>query len=113
MMMMMIIESGKESACNAGDAGDVGSIPGSGRSPGGGHGNPLRSSCRENPIDRGARWAAVRGVTESDMAEATAWTNDTNVKFMPSLSTVLECGFHSCTETKRERESRPHSVYGV
>ena len=41
----------KESACNAGDAGDTGSILGSGRSPGGGHGNPLQYSCLENPVD--------------------------------------------------------------
>ena len=39
--------SGKESACNAGDAGDAGLIPGSGRSPGGGNGNPLQYSCLE------------------------------------------------------------------
>ena len=39
---------------NAGDIRDVGSIPGSGRSPGGGHGNPLQYSCLENPMDRGA-----------------------------------------------------------
>ena len=43
--------SSKESACNAGNAG---SIPGSGRSPGGGHGNPLQHSCLENSMDRGA-----------------------------------------------------------
>ena len=42
---------GKESACNAGD---LGSIPGLGRSPGGGHGNPLQYSCLENPMDGGA-----------------------------------------------------------
>ena len=42
---------GKESACNAGD---LGSIPGSGRSPGEGNGNPLQHSCLENPMDRGA-----------------------------------------------------------
>ena len=42
---------GKESACNAGD---LGSIPGLGRSPGGGHNNPLQYSCLENPMDRGA-----------------------------------------------------------
>ena len=42
---------GKESACNAGD---LGSIPGSGRSPGGGHGNPLQDPRLENPMDRGA-----------------------------------------------------------
>ena len=42
---------GKESVCNTGD---LGSIPGSGRSPGGGHGNPLQSSCLKNPMDSGA-----------------------------------------------------------
>ena len=51
--------SGKESACNVGDPG---SIPESGRSPGGGHGNPLQYPCLENPMDRGARWATVDGV---------------------------------------------------
>ena len=44
----------KNPPANAGDAGDEGSIPGSGRSPGGGNGNPLQYSCLENPIDRGA-----------------------------------------------------------
>ena len=53
---------GKESACGAGD---LGLIPGSGRSPGGGHGNPLQYSCLENPMDRGAWQATVLGVTES------------------------------------------------
>ena len=47
------------------NAGDVGSIPGSGRSPGGGHGNPLQYSCLENPMDRGASWATVHGITKS------------------------------------------------
>ena len=51
--------SGKESACNSGDAG---LIPGSGRSPGGRHGNPLQYSCLENPMDRGAWWATVHAV---------------------------------------------------
>ena len=50
---------------NAGDVRDVGLIPGSGRCPGGGHGNPLQSSCLENPMDRGAWWATVRGVAKS------------------------------------------------
>ena len=58
---------GKESACHAGDPG---SIPGSGRSTGGGHGNPLQYSCPENPMDRGVWSAAVHGVAkESDMIE--------------------------------------------
>ena len=49
---------GKESTSTAGDARDMGSIPGSGRSPGGGHGNPLQYSYLENPMDRGA-WRAT------------------------------------------------------
>ena len=47
---------GEESACNTGDGG---SVPGLGRSPGGGHGTPLQYSCLENPMDRGA-WRATR-----------------------------------------------------
>ena len=54
--------SGKESACSAGDPG---SIPGAGKSPGGGYGNRLQYSCLENPMDRGAWWATVHGVTKS------------------------------------------------
>ena len=53
---------GKASAYNAGD---LGSIPGSGRSPGEGNGNPLQYSCLENPMDRGAWQAAVHGVAKS------------------------------------------------
>ena len=52
----------KASACNVGD---LGSIPGSGRSPGEGNGNPLQYSCLETPMDRGAWWATVHGVTKS------------------------------------------------
>ena len=55
---------GKVSACNVGDPG---SIPGSGRSPGDGNGNPLQYSCLENPTDRGGWQAQVHGVAESDM----------------------------------------------
>ena len=57
--------SGKEPAYNARDTGDVGSIPGSGRSPGGGHGNPLQYSCLEDPMCRGAWRATVHGVAKS------------------------------------------------
>ena len=49
----------------AGNTGDLGSIPGSGSSPGKGNGNPLRYSCLENPMDRAAWWAAVHGVEKS------------------------------------------------
>ena len=48
-----------------GDSGDLGSIPGAGRSPGGGNGNPLQYSGLENPMDRGAWWATVHGVAKS------------------------------------------------
>ena len=60
----------KNSLANAGDVGDVGSIPGLGRSPGEGNGNPLQYSCLENPMDGGAWQATVDGVTkELDMLE--------------------------------------------
>ena len=56
---------GKESACKAGDAGDVGWIPGLGRSPGGGNGNPFQYSCLENAMDRGAWRVTVHGIAKS------------------------------------------------
>ena len=59
---------GKESACNARD---LSSIPGLGRSPGEGHGNPLQYSCLETPMDRGAWWVTVQGCKELDMTEVT------------------------------------------
>ena len=62
---------GKVSACNAGDPG---SIPGLGRSPGEGNGNPLQYSCLENPMDRGAWQATVHGVAKS-------WTQLSNFTF--------------------------------
>ena len=54
--------AGKESACHAGD---LRSIPGLGRSPGEGNGNPLKYSCLDNSMDRGAWWAIVPGVAKS------------------------------------------------
>ena len=68
----------KASACNEGD---LGSIPGSGRSPGEGTGNPLQYSCLENPTDRGAWWATVHGVTKS-------WTQLSDLTF--NFSTLIE-----------------------
>ena len=57
--------SGKEPTASAGDTGDMGLIPWSGRSAGGGNGNPLQYSCLENPMDRGAWQATVHGVEKS------------------------------------------------
>ena len=55
----------KNLPANAGDIRDVGLIPGSGRSPGGGHGNALQYSCLENPMDKGAWLALVHSVAKS------------------------------------------------
>ena len=60
--MVLVI---KNQPANALDVRDMGSIPGSGRSPGGGHGNPLQYSCPEKPMDRGDWWATVYGVAKS------------------------------------------------
>ena len=62
--MMLVV---KNPPANPGDVRDVDSIPGSGRSPGGGNGKPLRYSCLENPMDRGTWWATVHRVTNSWM----------------------------------------------
>ena len=55
----------KNPPASAGDARDVGSIPGSGRSPGGGNGNPLQNCCLENSMDRRAWWVTVHGFAKS------------------------------------------------
>ena len=61
----------KNPPANAGDIRNSSSVPGTGRSPGGGHGNPLQYSCLGNLMDRGAQWVTVHGVTESDTTEVT------------------------------------------
>ena len=67
-MVLMV----KNPPANIGDIRDTSSVLGLGRSPGGGHSNPLQYFCLENPMDRGAWWATVhRGCTESDTTEAT------------------------------------------
>ena len=58
----------KESACNAED---LGLIPGSGRTPGEGNGNPLQYSCLENPMDKGAWWATLHRVAKSQIGLST------------------------------------------
>ena len=73
---------GKESVCNAGDGGDVDSIPRSGRSLGKENGNPLQHSCLENPMDRGAWPATVHRVTKSlTQLKRLAQTNARTAKY--------------------------------
>ena len=73
--------SDKEPPANAGDAG---SIPGSGRSPGGGHGNLLQYSCLEKPMDRGAWQATVHGVAESDIIDRLSLTPSLSSLYVPN-----------------------------
>ena len=80
---------GKSSACNAGDPG---SIPGLGKSPGEGNGNPLQYSCLQNSMDRGAWWAKVHGVSKSqtglkDYTFFLLWGN----RILPSLHFTIKC----------------------
>ena len=72
--------AGKESTCNAGNAGDTGLTPGSGRSPGGGNGNPLQHSCLGNLMDRGAWRATVRGLAKVTHYLATNRSSKATIK---------------------------------
>ena len=65
MMASQVVLVVKNLLANAGNVRDTGSIPGSGRSPGEGHGNPLQYTCLENPMDRGNGWAIAHGVAQS------------------------------------------------
>ena len=90
---------------NAEDAGNTSLIPGFGRSPGGGYGNPLQYSCLENPMDRGAWWATVHGFVESDM------TKQLSIRKYWSLETRSGLEINICVthikviKLSRERES--------
>ena len=93
----------KNLPASGGDAGDVGSIPGSGRSPGRGNGNPLQYSCLGNPMDRGAWQATVHSVADLDRTEDSTHThsviNDTfEICYMlpcmlshPTLCDPMDC----------------------
>ena len=68
----------KNPSASAGDLGGAGSVPGWGRSPGEGNGNPLKYSCLGNPMDRGAWWATVHRVTRVRQGLAAKRTNNKN-----------------------------------
>ena len=80
-------------------AGDADSRPGFGRSPGGGHGNSLECSCLENPMDRGAWWATVHGVTQSQtrLNRLSIAHDIAYIKYMFHIFYKLRCGFQSVT----------------
>jgi len=63
--MSQVVLVVKKPPASAGDTRDMGLIPGSGKSPGGGHGNPLQDFCLENPMDRRACWATVQRITKN------------------------------------------------
>ena len=77
------------------NAGDMGSIPGSGRSPGAGNGNPLHSSCLKNPMDRGAWQATVHGGhKESDTTEHTHYAMLPSYEAIPASQFVIDFFHH-------------------
>ena len=82
--MFVVFPGGSEVKASACSVGDLGSIPGSGRSPGEGNGNPLQYSCLENPIDGGAWWATVHGVAKS-------WTRLSDFAFAIRFSSNYQC----------------------
>ena len=82
-------DSDKESAYQFKDARDKGSIPGSGKSPGVGNGNPLYYSCLENSMDRGACLATVHKATESDKTEDTLAKNPSTTTNRPKLNAKI------------------------
>ena len=84
-MIIMGFPGSSDSKASAYNVGDLGSIPGSGRSPGEGNGNPLQYSCLENPMDQGAWWATVHGVAKNQ----TRLSDFTSLHFTPLHFTSL------------------------
>ena len=97
----------KNTLAKAGDIRDSGLIPGSGRSPGERHGNPLQYSCLENPLDIRAWWAAVHRVTQS-------WTRLKRLSMHACIGKGNDNPLqYSCLENPRDRGAWWAAVYGV
>ena len=81
----------KNPPASAGDRREVGSIPGLGRSPGGGHGNPLQYSCLENLMDRGAWWATVRRIVKRTQLSnlALMWDSEQEIMLRARATNLL------------------------
>ena len=99
-------------------AGDSGSIPGSGRSPGVGNGNPLQYSCLENSLNRGTWWARVHGVTESQTRLSTHMHTHTTYKNYVItilrkniLIRPLGLSLGSCLRPKRKGVTNNHQTF--
>ena len=86
----------KNLPANAGDVREAGSVPGWGRSPGGGNGNPLMYSCLENPIDRGAWLATVQSVINSQTQLKRLSTQDS--RFFSSITRKKNVLLHMVTD---------------
>ena len=108
--------SDKESACKVGDTGDVGLIPGLGRSLGEGHGNPLQYSCLENLMDRGAWRATVHGIAKSwiqlsDLACAHACTHPSSLLVdTRQLNWPLNVVAHGCPRPSLSSSRSPACI---
>ena len=99
---------------NAEDIGDVGSIPKSGRSPGGGHGNPLQYSCLENPVDRGAWGYGPWGHSQTRLSESAPTPSQTGWLKPRPLSTPHRPSLYGPVIALRELGSQnlsPTSVH--
>ena len=97
--------AGKESTCNAGDArdvGDAGSIPGWGRSPGGGNGDPLQCSCLENPMHRGALQATVQRNTKNRHCTGYVDRDSENVRLYLRPSFDFQAGPNICSSRRQD-----------
>ena len=99
-LLLSLFPSGSDGKASAYHVGDLGSIPGSGRSPGEGSGNPLQYSCLENPMEGGTWWARVHGVAKSR-------TQLNDFTFFLSLSLFKWCPFKLYFQTTH---SKVHSI---